>query len=289
MAGIFKDVEKPKFSKLNFNKNKEKFFIIIALITYLVFQVKNIYEFSLIQRTVEVCVANGPILQNMLINEENIKPYNLTLKEYNRQLRQDISNNLRNNLILYKDKDAIIGKYSGYNKSDGDFLLRRQIKDAYQDNSRLILYSKPGKNIVELDITGSNLNTFKKLLKVGDKINIGCTYESEYQTNISIQEVYRKSSQALEVSTVVVKDLFVGVEVADILNAQGESLLDYQTYLDSLTQAQRIEIEGTNEYEKKMKVANLLLALTPEEEQEYREFKSKKGIKFIISLPQSDE
>ena len=142
-----------------------------------------------------------------------------------------------------------------------------------------------------MDVSSSNLGTFKKILQVGDKINIGCTYEAQYNTNVSLQELnsnyIRKNN--LEVETIVTLDLFSGVKIADILNSQGDSLLDYFTYINTLNQSEKYRIQQTDEYEKMTRVQNLLLAVTPEEERLYREYKEKKGVKFTISLPQLDE
>lgn len=273
-----------------FNKNKTTLLIIVSIVVYLILSTSLIYQYTQIKDTVEVCVTKGNVWKNQMLvyNEQtgqgNIQPYKMTKYEYNKYaLNNTQSSVIKNKIVLWDQRNLIIGKYSGYTKADREYLMYTQIMKEYTRNDRLILYTNPGKNIVELDINNSNLGTFKKMLQVGDKINIGCTYDSTYTMNLSNQVSTRQQSK--DVDTVVVTDLFVGVTIADILNSSGESLLDYYNYLNNLTTAQRLQIEATDEYQKKTKVQNLLLALTPQEEKEYRDYASRTGIKFNISIP----
>lgn len=279
------------FTKANFNKQKNVILIMITVIFYLCLSGFILYQYSLTQRTVQVVASKGVIYKNQAFTLNNIQPYEMTLKEWQRySLKKDqATDTLVNKIVLWKDRKNLQGKYAGITKTDGQFIQYNEVLATYQDYTNLMRFSYPGKVIVPLDISNSNVNVFKKILNVGDKINISCTYEAEYNTNVSIQSYVSNRKSTFEVSNVVVKDLFPGVMICDILNSKGESLLDYTTYVNSLPEAQRVELINTDEYEKSTKVSSLLLALTPQELAEYEDYRNRTGIKFFISLPEGDE
>ena len=74
--------------------------------------------------------------------------------------------------------------------------------------------------------------------------------------------------------------------LADLLNSQGDSILDlFQQYNDMSTYEQA-NLDASESWVQSVTPANIMVALTPEEESEYYKYLSKDSITFKISLPQ---
>ena len=77
--------------------------------------------------------------------------------------------------------------------------------------------------------------------------------------------------------------------IADIINGQGQSVLDiYQKY-NSATVQEQVALDSSDEFREKTEPKTLLIALTPDEKDRYYQYLSKNGSTFRISLPQRVE
>ena len=127
------------FKSNKFNQNKRTVFIIIILILFIIGQVINISEFNILQKTETVVVASTYIFANEEVTKDKLKPYNITLKEFNRQLLDYKNGIRRGRLIKWDEIDNYIGCFHGFSKGENDFIYSDQIMPAKQDYSRQAL------------------------------------------------------------------------------------------------------------------------------------------------------
>jgi hypothetical protein len=151
------------------------------------------------------------------------------------------------------------------------------------DNSDTVLYSYPGKNLVTLTTGTGDLQAFKSFLSPGDRINITAIY-SEQETVFKTDENGERVSETVDIFRE--ENLFTDILLADILNADGESILDLYTYYDSLSVYSQIELVNSEEWTEQVMPETLLVALIPEEGTRYYQYLSKDNVEFYISLPQ---
>jgi len=294
MAGFHK--ESLKISKETFTKYSTRIILGLTIIFYIVLTAININAYLLTQNTISVVALRGPSIRNQMITMDNLQEYKMTEKEFYRygleQSRAGITNRLIkwNKENLNKIVNSSEPVFFAYSKKNGDLLMWEDCIKTYQDKTRMFLYSYPGKNIIELTVSGSNLNTFKKVLEVGDRINIKCLYKKTLSTAVVRSSVKRKSTSEtyFDFDLLQIDDLFTNISIADILNSNGESILDYNEYVNSLPTSDKIELMQTEDYKRNIKAATLMLAVTPTEENLYNIYRKKDGATFLISLPQAE-
>lgn len=277
------------FNSNTFNKRKPFIFTGIFLIVYICMVIYLIQQYRITHKTIEIVAAKGTIYRNQPFTENNIQPLQITEKDYALSFIQNPqTGKTLNTVILWKDKEKLYNYYAGFTKGNNDIIKLDQIIDKEVDFSRSLLYDYYGKIRVPLDITNTDFNVLKKIIEVGDKVNIWCAYETTYNTNITIKGENKDKTKKFETDNIKVIPLFSNLVIADIINSQSDSLLDYKHYLDSLSEIERRKIENSEEYEKYTKVSSVILALTEQEAKDYYEYKNKRNCKFYINLPDGE-
>ena len=152
------------------------------------------------------------------------------------------------------------------------------------DNSDTVMYSFPGKDIVPLEVDANELEALKTFLQPGDRINITAIYK--------IQEEFADGTGGNNVETIEAtkqEQVFGDIMVADILNGSGDSVLDiYEAYNNSTTYQQSY-LDSSDEFKDSVTPKTLLVALTPEEKEQYYDYLSKSEVQFKMSLPQREK
>ena len=288
--------EKIKFSKETFTKYSTKIILLLTIIFYISLTAINIKAYLVTQNTIPVIVLKTPVVRNQMITADKLDKYNMTEKEFYRYGLEQSKAGITNRLIKYTKENietltqAKEPVFYAYSKKANDLLMWEDCIPTYQDKTRMFLYKYPGKNIIELTVSGSNLNTFKKILNVGDRINIKCLYKKTLSTAVVRSSVKRKSTSEtyFDFDLLQIDDLFTNIAIADILNSNGESILDYNEYVNNLPTSEKLELIQTEEYKRNIKAATLMLAVTPTEENLYNIYRKKDGATFLISLPQAE-
>lgn len=288
--------EKVKFSKETFTKYSTKIILLLTIIFYISLTAINIRAYLITQNTIPVIMLKTPVVRNQMITADKLDKYNMTEKEFYRYGLEQSKAGITNRLIRYTKENietltqAKEPVFYAYSKKANDLLMWEDCIPTYQDKTRMFLYKYPGKNIIELTVSGSNLNTFKKILNVGDRINIKCLYKKTLSTAVVRSSVKRKSTSEtyFDFDLLQIDDLFTNIAIADILNSNGESILDYNEYVNNLPTSEKLELIQTEEYKRNIKAATLMLAVTPTEENLYNIYRKKDGATFLISLPQAE-
>lgn len=83
--------------------------------------------------------------------------------------------------------------------------------------------------------------------------------------------------------------LFTDIMVADMLNQQGDSILDIYASYNDMTVYQQAQMDASESFQDSVVPKSLLIALTPEEETQYYYYLGKNNVEFKISLPQRTE
>lgn len=269
-----------KFSRASKNESKKNSILVILV----VFTVLSIAWVASIGRKAEakvdiVMLANGAY-KNQPITEDMLVKYPMLQAEYEKYSIVKDNGVETRRLILWSDKDSIIGAFAGYPIASETPLEYRSLVRSRVDNSDIVMYSFPGKDLVPLNIGASDLNAFKTFLQPGDKLNISAVYSEK----VNVLDSFGQGEEEKEVFRS--DPVFKNIMVADLTNSNGNSILDIYSEYNDKTTFQQAQLDSNEEFQKSITPASLFVALTPEEMTQYYKYISKNNIQFKISLPQ---
>jgi hypothetical protein len=264
---------------VNQNKKDLKLIGIIAITGLLMLWV--VYLGLKAERTVKIVMIAQDVFKNQMISEEMIKPYDILRGEFEKYgVVTDNTGAKKRRLILWEERhEALVGMYAAYPLKKDTFAERRDFVATKIDNSDMAMRSFPGKELVPLSITSSELEAFKTYLKPGDRVNVQAIYTEKKKSSDQYGGFYEEESFKSET-------VFGSVAVADLLNNSGESILDIYTWMNNQSMDTQEQLNNSNEFRSRLVPKTLLLALTPDEKERYYYFLSKSGITFKASLPQ---
>lgn len=241
------------------------------------------------EATMDVCMSAKNLYKNEQITDvsSQVKVYTMSQLEYLKYTREGDKEHRR--IIPYTEVSNLQGLYMAYyvpieHVLEYDMFVRSKI-----ENSDTVLYAFPGKEIVSLQLGTGDLTAFKTFLTTGDKINIECTYTENVRVyKDGEEEVAYGQREYEDVEQFYTVPVFTNIQIADILNSDGDSILDMQAAYNELTVFEQAAYDKDTSYQKKLEPSTILLALTPQEKRQYYKYLSKGGT-FRMSLPQRTE
>lgn len=275
-------------SKTNVNNHKGSFLIIISLIITVLLCVWVLMLGKKAEASIAVCMSAKDLYKNEQITDlsSQVKSYDMTELEYLKYTRTE-GNTTYRRIVTWDEVNSLSGMYMAYYVPLEHVLEYDMFVKSKVENSDTVLYAYPGKEIVSLQLGTSDLSSFKTFLTTGDRINIECTYTEtirvyEDAENTSSNRDYEDVEQFYTVP------VFTNIQIADILNSDGDSVLDLKAEYDSLTIFEQASLDADESYQERLEPSTILLALTPQEKREYYKYLSKGGT-FRMSLPQRTE
>lgn len=231
--------------------------------------------------TVSVVMWSEPIYKNETITENQITEYKMLKAEFEKYAITSSDGSKTRRVVRWDEKDILLNNFAAYPLQMNTVAMINDITTSRVDNSDTVLYSFPGKNIVSLDIGEEDLTTFKTFIEPGDRVNITAIYSS--------QEEIGSDDDKETVDTLRQETVFKDIMVADLLNSDGNSVLDLFAQYNDMTTYQQAALDSDDDWQKSIQPATLLVALTPEEETIYYDYLSKSSVQFRMSLPQRSE
>lgn len=276
-------------SKTNVNNHKKSFLIIVCAIIAIAAIVWVLLLGKKAEATVEVCMSAKNLYKNEQILDisSQVKAYTMSELEYLKYTREGSTTQRR--IIPYDEVSLLTGRYMAYYVPLEHVLEYDMFVNSKIENSDTVLYAFPGKEIVSLQLGTGDLSAFKTFLTTGDKINIECTYTENVRVYKNGSDDTSYGMQDYEdVEQFYTVPVFTNIQIADILNSDGDSVLDLQAEYNELTIFQQSSLDSDSNYQKKLEPSTILLALTPQEKRQYYKYLSKGGT-FRLSLPQRTE
>lgn len=270
-------------SKPSKNHSKKNLYL-IALVTLTTLLIMWVYSMGRkAEDTVTVLMLKTPVYKNQVITEEVLQPYEMLRGEFEKYSVVD-KNGVRNRrIMLWEERQMILNSFAAYPLKANTYAEYRDFIKTRIDNSDNVLYSFPGKDVIKLEIGSGDLKAFKTFLQPGDRINLTATYATteRVEEDDGYGGVIKNTVEVFKS-----EEAFKDVMIADLLNSNGESVLDiYASYKD-MTTYQQAQMDTSQAFKKKVEPTSLLVALTPEEKTRYYYYLSKKQVTFRASLPQ---
>ena len=238
------------------------------------------------EETVSVVMWSQPIYKNQAISSSSIVEYKMVKAEFEKYAKTNSDGSQSRRIILWEERNKLAGTFAAYPLQGNTIAMITDVVKSRTDNSDTVLYSYPGKVIVSFELGEGDLKTFKTFLHPGDRVNITAIFSVEEDV-ISTDSYGNSTSQTVE--TLRQEKAFKDIMIADLLNSDGESVLDLYTYYNDLTTYQQANLDASETWKERIEPSTLIVALTPEEEAMYYDYLSKGNIEFKMSLPQRAE
>ena len=258
--------------------------IVVVVAVLLVVWVANMGKKA--EQTVTVAMINQNVYKNQIITEALLEPYDMLQGEFEKYAVVDSDGKKARRIVLWEERDKIINTFAAYPLQKDTYAEYRSFIKSRVDNSDNVLYSFPGKEIVPLEIGHTELQAFKTFLQPGDRLNIEAVFvqseklESDDGMGGTVTE---------QIDVFKTESVFKDIMIADLLNQQGESILDiYASYRDK-TVYEQAALDASQAFKDQTEPATMLVALTPEEKERYYYYLSKEQIEFRVSMPQRVE
>lgn len=234
------------------------------------------------EETVSVIMLDQSVYKNQALDESMLKEYQMLKAEFDKFAIEQQDGTYKRRYLLWEERDKVIGWFAAYPLQADSLLDYRSIIKSRTDNSDTVLYSFPGKDIIQLDLGEQDLKAYKTYLEPGDRLNVTAIYTEE-------EQVTDELGNRTTVETVKTADIFQDIMLADLLNSQGNSILDIYADYNTKTVVQQAILDQTESFQESVEPKTMLIAVTPEEKKEYYKYTAKDNVKFRISLPQRVE
>lgn len=273
-------------SRPAFNQSKKNMYIIgvLALTVVLILWVYSMGRKA--EQTVQVVMLNENVYKNEVITETMLKPYDMLKGEFEKYSVVNDDGTKTRRILLWDERGKIINGFAAFPLQKDTYAEYRDFIKSRVDNSDNVLYSFPGKEIVPLEIGATELQSFKTFLQPGDKLNIEAIF-SQKQVVAEDDGLGGQTRSQMEVFKT--EDVFKDIMIADLLNQQGESILDIYASYNQRTVYEQAQMDASQSFKDSTEPTTLLVALTPEEKERYYYYLSKSQVKFRVSMPQRAE
>lgn len=232
-------------------------------------------------KSIQVAQLKSSVYKNQPITLDMLQPYDMLQAEYDKQIMSTANSDgtVEKRLVAWKDVQGYLsqGAFAAYQLPKESFLDLRTLMTSRVDNSDSVLYSFPGKEVVQLEVNGADLNAFKTFIQPGDKVNIDAIYSEDMQSGNDRVKIYRS------------EPVFTGIMIADIINSSGASVLDMYAEYNAMSEVDKAALDNDATWKEQTEPSSLLVALTPDEKDSYYKFLNRDNVKFKVSLPQRAE
>jgi hypothetical protein len=229
-------------------------------------------------KSVQVAQLKSSVYKNQPITLDMLQPYDMLQAEYDKQIMSTANSDgtVEKRLVAWKDVQGYLsqGAFAAYQLPKESFLDLRTLMTSRVDNSDSVLYSFTGKEVVQLEVNGADLNAFKTFIQPGDKVNIDAIYSEDMQSGNDRVKIYRS------------EPVFTGIMIADIINSSGASVLDMYAEYNAMSEVDKAALDNDATWQEQTEPSSLLVALTPDEKDSYYKFLNRDNVKFKVSLPQ---
>lgn len=270
-------------SKASINEHSKTWILVLLLIAVIASVIGVMQVGRKAEQTVSVVMLKDGAYKNEAISEDMLVEYQMVRLEYEKYSVSNKNGVKSNRFVLWEDRGEIVGTFAAYPIPNETAVERRSLTTSRVDNSDTVLYTFPGKDIIQLNIGGGDLNAFKTFLQPGDKLNI----EAIYSEKINIEKddgygnVVKEDVEVFRTDTV-----FGNIMIADLINSRGDSILDIYSEYSDKTVYEQSQLDSNSSFQDSVTPSSLLVALTPQEKEMYYKYCAKDNVQFKVSLPQ---
>lgn len=268
------------------NQNKRTMGIVaVGVVTFLLI----LWVFAMSQnatKTVQVAMYAKNIYKNQQITADMFIPYDMLQSEYDNFASTYKDGTTKRKVILYSEVNTLVGTYAAYPLRAETYALWTDFFTSRTDNSDSVLYSYPGKNLVVLDVDSGTIKSFSSFLKPGDRINVIASFDETAEVKVYQDDGSFKMEES---ETHRNEPMFQDIVLADMLNSDGQSILDLYEYYDTLDTYSQANLDASDDWAEQTTPDTILVALTPEEVDTLYYYQSKSGVTFYVTVPQRNE
>lgn len=266
-------------------RKKNLLVILIVIVTIgLIFWVISLGKKA--QETIPVVMINQNINKNQLITEDMLEEYDMLLGEYEKYSLIQSNGEVFRRVVSWEEKDKLVGMYAASSIEANTLAIKSQFITSRIDNTDSVMYSYPGKELIQISIGNSDINAFKTYIEPGDKLNIYAVYMDTIEE--TVDDGYG-GQERVTYDVFRTEVVFRELVIADLLNVSGTSVLDAFTEYEQYSVIEQSRIEQEDSFQQAITPSSVLVALTTEEVERYLYYLSKNDVQFYVTLPQRSE
>lgn len=267
MASMRDRVTKSKVKYRN-NKLKNYGIYLVVVVMFLIGFMGVLGYVNKYKKEVTLLSFNQPIASGMLVEESFMSPLVQAEKNY------------QDGMILWKDREEFIGKYSAH-------YIRNSTptyQDMYVDEQPLktpYLYNlEPDQELLTFPYDISTAGG--RLVVPGDRLRVRGSYAIKVSPSEEgiVDKVEERS---------VAETIFDVVEVQDLLNGSNESIVDIINKANRLSQKEKEDLMSTSEFIDSVTPRAILMVANNEEIDNYVEFEANENPKYTITMLSRNE
>ena len=232
-------------------------------------------------KTIDVCMYTEDTYKNQVISdpESQFMKYSMNLTEYEKYTIVDDNGVKSRRILLWEDRADATGTFVAYPSAAETYVMYSDLIVSKTDNSDSVMYSYPGKVITSLEVESSDLDAFKSFLQPGDRINVSAVYKLNTQLSDGSGSINTVETQKTET-------VFNDIMLADLLNSDGESILDIYADYNTRSVYEQEQLNSNTTFTDSVKPSKILVALTKEELLTYYRYCYGKDCNFRVTLNQ---
>lgn len=268
------------------NQSKRNFalLIVIAITALLITWVYSLGKKA--EDTIDVVMWSEGVYKNQVITESVMVKYPMLKAEFEKYAVENDDGTKSRRIVLWEEREKLYNCFAAYPLKANTVAFVGDVLKSRTDNSDTVMYSFPGKELVALKLADTDLKNFKTFLQPGDRVNITAIFSID--ETVEYEDEFGKVDRE-KVTTTRQEIVFKDIMIADLLNQEGNSVLDlYASYNDKPVY-QQARLDNDESWQKSVQPSTLLVALTPEEVTLYYEYCAKGQVEFMMSLPQRTE
>lgn len=277
-------VKKERVKNVSKYSNTRKIMVMMVLVIIAVVGI-NFYSSMQLRDTVDIVKLTAGVPQEGFITEDNMYKDTIIRSEYEKQGVVTLSDGTkRREIVLWEDRQKIMNSFASYFIRANTPIYWDAIgKESPKQYS--YLYKMDGE-LLKLNLDAGQ---FGEMLVPGDRINVRASYQEQVFTLPTESEFMMQQQTGIQPQTVIKRQikLFNNVAVLDILNSKGESIFDIYYSLLAMPKNVQQEKVASDEFQKSVQPAQILLNVTPEEADRYMEIQSNGPTYLMTLLPRT--
>lgn len=277
-------IKKEKLKNVSNNSKRNSVILILAVVVIAVIAMNFVSSMQM-RKTVQVVSLVSAVPQDGIIREDNMKMVEMSLDEYQRQgVVTLMDGTQRKAIVLWEERNQINNTYASYYIRENTPVFWDSIGNE-TPKQYSYLYNMDG----ELLKISMDADTFGQMIVPGDHINVRAAYTEQVYTLPTEEEYMLQMQTGISPQTSVRRQilLFNNVAILDMLNSNGESIFDKYYELLSLPKNKQIEMVQSEEFQKAVQPAEILLNVTPEEADRYMSIQSNGPTYMMTLLPRT--
>ena len=255
--------------------------IFFAVAVFTMQHVNNLGRLA--EQRIDVVMFTRNIQRGELIQPNMIQPYSMLLAEFESYSFTDAQGQLQRRIVLWDERGGLGGTFASHTLQGNTIAMFPNFTRSVISYVDRAMYAFPGRYLVMMGLAPQDVAPFSIFLRPGDRLTVHGTYTA--MISETVQDPFQGEIE-VEVPVVRTDLVFGDIAIADMLNGDGESVLNILEHYRNASAGIQMQLRNNPAWVESTRPSHVLVAVTPEELARYYYFLAQSGIVFRIAIPQ---